>query len=60
MSYPINFIGEAFPESKEWQLDGPACHVCGAIMVEKDTVLQIVGMEKVWICLSCGATTEPS
>jgi len=32
-------------------LDGPPCHVCGAIMVRVDEPTHK------WECLSCGATT---
>jgi len=46
-------------------LDGPSCHVCGAIMVRMEkmensdhSVLLPDMVKAAWKCLSCGTTTE--
>lgn len=48
-----NFVGTV-----DELLDGPSCHICGAIMVpwyaSADRILKATGG---WICESCGATT---
>lgn len=39
-------------------LDGPPCHVCGAIMVKNVPVMSgDVLAPDLWQCLSCGTTT---
>ena len=49
------FVDESLHEVTG-DLDGPACTVCGAIMVLKHELKRGIGV-KFFICLSCGTTT---
>lgn len=50
------FVDESLHEVTG-DLDGPACTVCGAIMVHY-TAIRPLMPENVWTCQSCGETKE--
>lgn len=57
MAAPSGTSTSGYVQEVTSDLEGPSCHVCGAIMVK---VQDGIRKDPFWKCLSCGTTTAPA